>query len=185
MMRHVPNIITIFRVIAAPAIAILLWQPASASLTQAILGLFILAAISDYFDGWLARKLQVVSAFGRMLDPIADKLLVAGCILALAAMRPDTTIFLLPALMILMREFLVAGLREFLADKTIVVPVSLMAKWKTAIQLIAIAVLIGAPLASNSSQIDTVGLVLFWISALMTVKTGYDYFKAAMPHLKS
>lgn len=184
MLKHVPNIITIFRVLAAPVIAILLWQPASTDLTSFILCLFILAAISDYFDGWLARKLQVVSPLGRMLDPIADKLLVAGSILALAATRSDTTLFLLPALMILMREFLIAGLREFLADKTVIVPVSLMAKWKTAVQLIAIATLIGAPLATNSSQIDMLGLSLFWISALMTVKTGYDYFKAAMPHLK-
>ena len=185
MIRHLPNIITIFRIIAAPLIAILLWQPASPELTNFILWLFIIASVSDYFDGWLARKLNVVSAFGRMLDPIADKLLVAGSILALASTRTDTTLFLLPALMILMREFLVAGLREFLADKTVIVPVSLMAKWKTAIQLVAIAILIGAPLAANSVQIDTIGLALFWVSALMTVKTGYDYFKAAMPHLKS
>ena len=83
-----------------------------------------------------------------------------------------------------MREFLVAGLREFLADTKLVVPVSLLAKWKTAVQLIAIAVLIGAPLAQDPSMIGMVGLSLFWLAAIMTVKTGYDYFKAAMPYLK-
>lgn len=184
MLRHIPNAITIFRVLAAPIVAVLLWQPASSELTSVILALFIVAAISDYFDGWLARKFQVVSALGRMLDPIADKLLVAGCIIALAAIREDGGWFLLPALMIIMREFLVAGLREFLADTKLVVPVSILAKWKTAIQLIALAVLIGAPLAQNQSMVDTIGLSLFWLSALMTVKTGYDYFKAAIPHLK-
>lgn len=184
MLRHIPNFITIFRVLAAPIVAVLLCQPHGTELTAFILALYCLAAISDFFDGWLARKLQVVSALGRMLDPIADKLLVAGCIIALAATRDDGSWFLLPALMIIMREFLVAGLREFLADTKLVVPVSLLAKWKTAVQLIAIAVLIGAPLAQDASTIGIVGLSLFWLSAIMTVKTGYDYFKAAMPYLK-
>lgn len=184
MLRHIPNLITIFRVLAAPIVAVLLWQPHRFDLTAFILALFCLAAISDFFDGWLARKLQVVSALGRMLDPIADKLLVAGCIIALAATREDGSWFLIPALMIIMREFLVAGLREFLADTKLVVPVSLLAKWKTAVQLIAIAVLIGAPLAQDPSMIGMVGLSLFWLSAIMTVKTGYDYFKAAMPYLR-
>jgi cardiolipin synthase len=185
MVRQLPNLITMFRVISAPIVAILLWQPQTPSLTAFIVSLFILAAISDFFDGWLARKLQVVSAFGRMLDPIADKLLVAGCIIALAATRDDGGWFLLPALMIMMREFLVAGLREFLADTKLVVPVTLMAKWKTAIQLISIAIIICAPVAPNPPLIDMTGLALFWLSAFMTVKTGFDYFKAATPYLKA
>ena len=83
-----------------------------------------------------------------------------------------------------MREFLVAGLREFLADTKLVVPVSMLAKWKTAVQLVALAVIIGAPLFQNSGVIDVIGLSLFWLSAYMTIKTGFDYFKAATPYLK-
>ena len=183
MLRDLPNIITLFRVLSAPIVAVLLWQEPSFALTLATLILFIVAAASDWLDGWLARQMKSVSPFGRMLDPIADKLLVVGTILALAATRTDGSLFLVPALLILMREFLIAGLREFLAGTNLVVPVSLMAKWKTAIQLVAIGIIIAAPLFGPEMPLDQIGLGLFWISALMTVKTGYDYFKAARPHL--
>ena len=189
LLFSLPNLLTYARIIAVPLVVLCFFIEGKLQSSDfarwSALGIFVVASVTDFFDGYLARIWGQTSNIGRMLDPIADKLLVAGSILALASTRTDTTLFLLPALMILMREFLVAGLREFLADKTVIVPVSLMAKWKTAIQLVAIAILIGAPLAANSVQIDTIGLALFWVSALMTVKTGYDYFKAAMPHLKS
>lgn len=185
MARNLPNMITILRVLAAPVIAVMLWQPESQLLTLITTVLFILAAASDWLDGWLARRMQITSPFGKMLDPIADKLLVAACILALASGREDGFWFLLPALMILMREFLVAGLREFLADKDVSVPVTLMAKWKTTIQLVAIGTIIAAPLTGYAVKFDAFGLALFWLSALMTVKTGYDYFMAARSHFTS
>ena len=128
-MRHVPNIITFIRVILAGHLAVdFTALPEHGVL---ILSLFLIASISDWLDGYLARQMQVVSAMGRMLDPIADKLLVAGCLIGLAAYRGADMIFMLPALAILFREILVSGLREHLAAEEVVVPVTLLAKWKT------------------------------------------------------
>ena len=119
-----------------------------------------------------------------MLDPIADKLLVAACLLALAAGRVADAVFLVPALIILMREILVSGLREHLAGSEVIVPVSLAAKWKTATQMTALGVLIGAPILGGASRetAETGGIVLLWFAAAMTVQTGVMYFRASSKH---
>lgn len=201
MIQHLPNFITILRVICAPAIAFLIWQPQSFIITFTALFLFTIAGISDWLDGYLARKMNIVSSIGRMLDPIADKLLIAACLLGLAAQRGPDGLFLVPALIIILREFMISGLREYLASDKIVVPVSFLAKWKTAMQMVAIGFLIGAPLLGLSvqldnvgyligvplpdlsAQFDNVGIVLLWLAALFTLQTGLSYFRAAQSHL--
>lgn len=181
-MRHLPNIITLIRVILAPVIAILIYTTLPEN-SLLILSLFVIAAISDWLDGYLARQMQVISSIGRMLDPIADKLLVAGCLIALAADRGADSLFMLPALAILFREILVSGLREYLAADEVVVPVTLLAKWKTAVQMTALGCLIGAPALPIAASIEMIGLVILWVSAAMTVITGWQYFYAARNHL--
>lgn len=181
-MRHVPNIITFIRVILAPVISLLIFT-ALPEHGVLILSLFLIASISDWLDGYLARQMQVVSAMGRMLDPIADKLLVAGCLIGLAAYRGADMIFMLPALAILFREILVSGLREHLAAEEVVVPVTLLAKWKTAAQMTAIGCLLSAPAAEIPDGVEQIGLVILWISAVMTLITGWQYFYAARNHL--
>ena len=119
---------------------------------------------------------------GRMLDPIADKLLVAGCLIGLAAYRGADMIFMLPALAILFREILVSGLREHLAAEEVVVPVTLLAKWKTAAQMTLSAVYY-QPYAEIPDGVEQIGLVILWVSAVMTLITGWQYFYAARNHL--
>lgn len=182
MMRHLPNIITLIRVILAPVISVMIFTTLP-EYGLTILVLFLVASISDWLDGYLARQMQVISPMGRMLDPIADKLLVAGCLIGLAAYRGADLLFMLPALAILFREILVSGLREYLAADEIVMPVTLLAKWKTAAQMTAIGCLIGAPAAQIPDSVGSVGLVILWISAAMTVITGWQYFYAARNHL--
>jgi len=135
-------------------------------------------------DGYFARKWGEQSSFGRMLDPIADKLLVASCLLMLAA---DGTIrgwSLWAAIVILCREILVSGLREYLAALRVSVPVTKLAKWKTTVQLVAIGFLLAGEAGDQVVPVVTqIGLLLLWASALLTIYTGYDYFRAGIHHL--
>lgn len=185
MKQHIPNFVTGLRILLTPLIAFVVWQPQEPLSAALGLFLFIIASVSDWLDGYLARQMNIVSPVGRMLDPIADKLLVAACLLALAAGRVADAVFLVPALVILMREILVSGLREHLAGSKIVVPVSLAAKWKTATQMTALAMLIGAPILSSTGRImaETVGLILLWFAAVITVQTGVMYFRAGTKYL--
>ena len=185
MKHHIPNFVTGLRIVLAPLIAFVIWQPQDPSLAALGLFLFIIASASDWLDGYLARQMNIVSPVGRMLDPIADKLLVAACLLALASSRVADALFLVPALIILMREILVSGLREHLAGSKVVVPVSLAAKWKTAVQMTALGVLIGAPMLGNAGKIvaETGGLILLWVATAMTVQTGVMYFRSGSKHL--
>jgi cardiolipin synthase len=143
--------------------------------------LFSLAGVTDYFDGYLARKWAQISAFGRFLDPIADKLLVAAVILMLVATHRVRGLVVLPALVILCREVMVSGLREFLAQVNVGVPVSRLAKWKTALQLIALGILIVGDAAGDWTQ--WVGELGLWIAAAITIVTGYDYLSAGLKHM--
>ena len=185
MKQHIPNFVTALRIMLTPLIAFVIWQPQEAWLAALGLFLFIIASASDWLDGYLARQMDIVSPVGRMLDPIADKLLIAACLLALAAGRAADAVFLVPALIILMREILVSGLREYLAGSKVIVPVSLLAKWKTAVQMTALGVLIGAPILGDKDRmlVETTGLVLLWVAAAMTVQTGVMYFRAGSKHL--
>jgi len=183
-----PNILTYARILAVPlVVACLYWQDILSGgiwLRWVALGLFIAAAVTDFFDGYLARIWGQQSSFGRMLDPIADKLLVSCCLLMLAA---DDTIrgwSLWAAMVILCREILVSGLREYLAELRVSVPVTRLAKWKTAAQLLAIGFLLAGKAGDEIIHgVTLVGLSLLWMSALVTLYTGWDYFRAGAKHL--
>lgn len=180
-----PNILTYGRIAAVPAIVVLfvLWGNVGRWLS---LILFIAASLTDWLDGYLARAWQQQSALGRMLDPIADKLLVAVVLLLLVS---DLTIggwSLVAAIIILSREILVSGLREFLAEVRVRIPVSQLSKWKTTMQMVALGFLICGPAGDRIvPYVSYIGLLLLWVSALLTIYTGYDYLKAGLKHLMS
>ncbi|MBI3433997.1 MAG: CDP-diacylglycerol--glycerol-3-phosphate 3-phosphatidyltransferase [Proteobacteria bacterium] len=183
-----PNILTYCRIVAVPlVVACLYWQDLLQGgiwLRWVALSIFVAAAITDILDGYVARSWGQQSTFGRMLDPIADKLLVASCLLMLAA---DGTIrgwSLWAAIVILCREILVSGLREYLAELRVSVPVTRLAKWKTTLQLIAIGFLLAGEAGDMIVPVVTpMGLTLLWLSALLTLYTGWDYFQAGVKHL--
>ncbi len=184
----VPNLLTYTRIIAVPAVvACLYWQDILQGgiwLRWVAVALFIAAGITDFLDGYLARRWGEFSSFGRMLDPIADKLLVSSCLLMLAA---DGTIrgwSLWAAIVILCREILVSGLREYLAELRVSIPVTRLAKWKTTLQLVAIGFLLAGDAGDAILPVFTpTGLSLLWLSALLTLYTGWDYFRAGVRHL--
>ena len=146
--------------------------------------IFTIAGITDFLDGYLARAWQQQSSLGAMLDPIADKLLVGATLMILVANQSISGWSLLAAIIILSREILVSGLREFLAELDVSVPVTQLAKIKTTTQLVALGFLIVGPAGDFISPwITTTGLSLLWISALITLYTGYDYLKASLDHV--
>ena len=183
-----PNLLTYARIAAVPAVvACMYWQGilhGGLWLRWLALAIFIAAGVTDILDGYLARAWQQQSTLGRMLDPIADKLLVAACLLMLAA---DGTIrgwSLWAAIIILCREILVSGLREFLAELRASVPVTQLAKWKTTGQMVAVGFLLaGAAGDLIIPYVTTVGLTLLWLSALLTLYTGWDYMRASARYL--
>lgn len=183
-----PNILTYTRIAAIPVVVgciyaqSIMHQPLW--LRWVALAVYVAAAVTDFFDGYYARIWDQHSAFGRMLDPIADKLLVASCLLMLAADGIIQGWSLWAAIVILCREILVSGLREYLAALRVSVPVSRLAKWKTTVQLIAIGFLLAGEAGDRVLPYTTeIGLVLLWVSALVTIYTGYDYFRAGVHHL--
>lgn len=178
-----PNLLTYGRIAAVPAVAgLLLWG--GHPMRWMALAIFVLAAITDFFDGYLARKWQQQSALGRMLDPIADKVLVAAVLLVLAADWTIAGAHLWAAIIILSREVLVSGLREFLGELRVSVPVTRIAKWKTATQLAAIAFLIAGPAGDMLfPYVTTIGHCGLWLAAALTLYTGYDYFRAGIGHV--
>ncbi|MGH3971629.1 MAG: CDP-diacylglycerol--glycerol-3-phosphate 3-phosphatidyltransferase, partial [Mycobacterium sp.] len=145
--------------------------------------LFSAAGVTDWLDGHVARRWSQQSEIGRFLDPIADKLLVSATLLMLTAFSRLPAEALLPALVILCREILVSGLREYLAGIRVGVPVSRLAKWKTFIQMVAIGFLIVGDAGPSLLPVTTIGGVLLWLAALLTLVTGYDYLRAGLPHM--
>jgi CDP-diacylglycerol--glycerol-3-phosphate 3-phosphatidyltransferase len=178
---NLPNILTYSRVAAVPVVVALLFWPEDFWSRWIALTVFVAAGVTDYFDGYFARAYQQSSVLGRMLDPIADKLLVAACLLMLAADRTISGVSLWAAIVILCREVLVSGLREYLAELKVGVPVSKVAKWKTALQLVAIGFLIAGPAGEPVLPGTTaIGLGLLWIAAGLTIYTGWDYLKTGV-----
>jgi cardiolipin synthase (CMP-forming) len=183
-----PNLLTYARIAAVPAVvACMYWSDILQGglwLRWVALTLFIAAGITDFLDGYLARSWGQQSNFGRMLDPIADKLLVASCLLMLAANATIRGWSLWAAIVILCREILVSGLREYLAELRVSVPVTRLAKWKTTAQLVAIGFLLAGEAGDQIIPVVTLtGLTLLWLSALLTLYTGWDYFQAGVRHL--
>ena len=180
---NLPNLLTYGRIGAVPAVAgLLMWGGNGARWTA--LAIFIAAAISDFFDGYLARKWQMHTSLGRMLDPIADKVLVAVVLLVLSA---DGILFgghIWAAIVILSREVLVSGPREYLGELQVSVPVTRIAKWKTTVQLVAVGFLIAGPAGDTViPHVTEAGISLLWIAAGLTLYTGYDYFRAGLRHV--
>ena len=181
---NLPNVLTYGRVVAVPVVVGCMFWPDEFWMRWVALGVFVAAAITDFFDGYLARAWQQQSTLGRMLDPIADKLLVAACLLMLVADRTIQSWSIWAAIVILSREILVSGLREYLAELRVSVPVSTVAKWKTTLQLVSLGFLIVGPAGEHLLPgTVTIGLWLLWVAALLTLYTGYDYFRAGIHHI--
>ncbi len=179
-----PNILTYGRVAAVPVVVGCLFWSEIGWMRWVALGVFIAAGITDFLDGYLARALSQQSTLGQMLDPIADKLLVAAVLMMLVADHTIESYSLSAAIVILCREILVSGLREFLAELKVSIPVSKIAKWKTMMQLVALGFLIAGPSGEEILPGTLIiGLTLFWLSALLTLYTGWDYLKAGMKHV--
>jgi cardiolipin synthase len=198
-MFALPNALTIMRIVLVPVFVVAFVIPGDVARLVAF-AVFALAGISDWLDGFAARKLKAGSDFGRMLDPIADKVLVAVALMMLVAegtfTRYNSTtgmlslVKLVPALIILTREILVSGLREFLAGTRVSVPVTAVAKFKTAVQMIAIGAMILTPLASKyapdlpGKTYTGIAYILLWVAAALTVYTGVIYFKNGLNYLR-
>jgi cardiolipin synthase (CMP-forming) len=197
-MFALPNALTILRIVLVPVFVVAFVLPGDAARLTAFV-VFALAGISDWLDGFAARKLKAGSDFGRMLDPIADKVLVAVALMMLVAegtftqFKPNGMLSLLrlvPALIILSREILVSGLREFLAGTRVSVPVTAVAKFKTAVQMIAIGAMILTPLGDRIAPgipaltYAAIAYLLLWVAAALTVYTGVIYFKNGLSHLR-
>jgi cardiolipin synthase len=191
--RHtlaLPNLLTYARVLAVPALVLCFYIESYAGRWLSF-AVFMFATITDFFDGYLARAWHQQSAIGLMLDPIADKLLVATALMLLVSERTISGWSLLAAIVILTREISVSGLREFLAGLRVRVPVTRVAKYKTTLQMVAIGFLLIGPAGDRLFRyyfgayglVTYIGLLLLWVSALITLYTGYDYFRAGIRHL--
>jgi CDP-diacylglycerol--glycerol-3-phosphate 3-phosphatidyltransferase/cardiolipin synthase len=181
-----PIILTYARVAAVPLVAGFLFWPGEPWARWTALAIFVAAAISDFFDGYLARAWSQQSSLGRMLDPIADKLLVSAVLLVLAANQTISGPSLWAAIVILCREILVSGLREYLAELRVPMPVTAVAKWKTTVQMVALAFLIAGPAGEAIAPgLVNAGILLLWIAAILTLYTGWDYMKASYDHVGS
>ncbi len=179
-LTSLPNLITYGRVVAVPVVCLLLVVDSAWARWLAVV-LFIAASISDYLDGYFARAMNLNSALGRMLDPIADKLLVGAVIVALAFTRDFSALDLIPAIVILGREILVSGLREYLGPRNVVVHVTALAKWKTTAQLVALIIVMAEPLLPGLGLVSDIAL---WLAGALTAWTGFEYFRGAWPHLR-
>jgi cardiolipin synthase len=183
-----PNILTYGRIAAVPVVVgLLYWQniiEGGLWLRWVALAIFICAGVTDILDGYFARIWGQQSSLGRMLDPIADKLLVASCLLMLAAEKSIHGVTLLAAVIILCREILVSGLREYLAELRVGVPVTRLAKWKTIGQMVAIGFLIAGEAGEKVlPPTIEIGIALLWASAILTLYTGYDYMRAGLRYV--
>ncbi|MBX9725868.1 MAG: CDP-diacylglycerol--glycerol-3-phosphate 3-phosphatidyltransferase [Rickettsiales bacterium] len=176
---EIPNLLTFARVLAVPlCLALILLLPDARVL---LLLVFVAASLTDYLDGYLARKWAVTSRLGALLDPIADKLLVALMLLYLCVLNIAD---FLPVSIILLREIYIAGLREFLANQQVALPVSNGGKWKTALQMLAVTVLLAQDAFSETLPFTDMGAALLYASALLAFISAFNYTRAAWPHLR-
>jgi len=186
-MLTLPNLLTLSRIFAVPVLVALLWDSAWFGYICAFI-LYCIVGLTDYLDGYLARSQGTVSKLGIFLDPIADKIMVASVIVMLIFTRDIESWHVIAAIVILLREIIVSGLREFLAGLSVSVPVSQLAKWKTAIQMFALGALILAGAVRHGGWVDfawveSVGLVSLWMAAGLTMITGWDYLRAGLKHM--
>lgn len=196
MLRHLPNALTISRILLLPVLIGLFFIPGATAAWWA-LWIYIFCAVTDFFDGYIARKFQTTSGFGTFLDPISDKILVVSLLMALAAFDRLEGIWVVPAIVILAREFLISGLREYLGPQNVKVPVSKLAKWKTGLQMTALGFLVIGDYGDGAMQnvfgfflpgTDIVGALLtgqflLTLAAIITLITGWNYLKVGFRHI--
>jgi CDP-diacylglycerol--glycerol-3-phosphate 3-phosphatidyltransferase len=187
-MLSVPNLLTLSRIFAVPILVFLLWRPTPLDYAITFV-LYCIVAITDYFDGYLARAHGQISRLGQFLDPIADKIMVAAVLIMLISSRkanPEPEIDglnIIAALIILLREIIVSGLREFLAELKVLMPVSRLAKWKTTLHLVALGALILSGAVPGEPWVHDVGIVSLWAAAVLTLVTGWDYLRVGVRHM--
>jgi len=187
-MLTLPNLLTLSRIFAVPILVFLLWRPTPIDYAITFV-LYCVVGATDYLDGYLARAQGQISRLGQFLDPIADKIMVAAVLVMLISSRkanPDPEIdglHIIAALVILLREIIVSGLREFLAPLDVSMPVSQLAKWKTTFQLVSLGALILGGAVPGEPWVHDAGLACLWIAAGLTLLTGFDYLKIGMKHL--
>lgn len=179
-----PNVLTYLRLAAVPGLVAVMFFLEGELANWAALGVFAFAGATDFLDGYIARAWQQQSALGQMLDPIADKLLVGAALLMLVAIGTISGWSIWAAVIILSREILVSGLREFLAGLNVTVAVTQLAKWKTTVQMVSLCFLLAGEAGDRLiGGATTIGLGLLWVAALVTLYTGYDYFRAGLKHV--
>jgi CDP-diacylglycerol--glycerol-3-phosphate 3-phosphatidyltransferase/cardiolipin synthase len=182
-MLTLPNILTLSRIVAVPLLVACLWWPHWPFGYALAFALYCLMGVTDYFDGYLARAQGAVSKLGIFLDPIADKIMVAAVVLMLVGTRDIVGFNIIAALIILLREIMVSGLREFLGGIQVSVPVTRLAKWKTTLQLVALGALILAGALPGWPWLSDAGLIALWVAAALTLLTGWDYLRVGLSHM--
>ena len=182
MNLNLPNLLTFSRILVIPLLVGAFFLEGDKA-NWIALALFVAAAATDFFDGYVARRRDQESSFGEFLDPVADKLLVATAIFMLAATGGIAGLAVLPAVVILCRELMVSGLREFLAQLDVSVPVSHLAKWKTVLQMVALGILLLGDAGPAEIPVRTIGEIGLWAAAVLTLVTGYDYLRAGLRHM--
>jgi cardiolipin synthase len=183
MTATLPNALTVARIFAVPVLIAVFYLPMPAA-AWAAMAVFAAASVTDWVDGFLARRWNQMSDFGKVLDPIADKLLVAAALFMLAAFDRLSVPSIVAAIAILGREILVSGLREFLAGRASL-PVTMLAKWKTAVQMTAISVLLVAPAAPWGLPWQRIGEIGLWIAAVLTLVTGWVYLRQGLEFMRA
>jgi len=183
MLYNLPNILTMSRIVVIPIIVALMFWPDAHWACWTAFALYAYAGVTDYVDGYLARSMQQSSAIGTFLDPIADKLLIGAVLLMLVDSRRVDGLHVIAALVILLREILVSGLREYLAGVRVSVPVSKLAKWKTVLQILALGFLIVGPASPALIPTIEIGLIILWLAAAFTLLTGFDYLRHGFMHM--
>ena len=187
-MLSLPNLLTLSRILAVPILVFLLWRPAPIDYAITF-ALYCIVGITDYLDGYLARAWGSISRLGQFLDPIADKIMVAAVLIMLISSRkanpvPEiASLNIIAALVILLREIIVSGLREYLAGLQVSVPVSALAKWKTTAQLVALGALILGGALPQMPWVHSLGIASLWIAAALTLVSGYDYLRTGLKHM--
>jgi len=187
-MLSLPNLLTLSRILAVPILVFLLWRPSPVDYAVTFV-LYCIVGLTDYLDGYLARAQGLTSRLGQFLDPIADKIMVAAVLIMLISSRkanpvPEiASLNIIAALVILLREIIVSGLREYLAGLQVSVPVSALAKWKTTAQLVALGALILGGAISQMPWVHELGIACLWIAAALTLISGYDYLRTGLKHM--
>jgi CDP-diacylglycerol--glycerol-3-phosphate 3-phosphatidyltransferase/cardiolipin synthase len=184
-MLTLPNMLTLSRIAAVPLLVWLLWWPQWTAGYGAAFLLYCVVAATDYLDGYLARSQGTVSKLGTFLDPIADKIMVAAVILMLVNTHDISGFHIIAGLIILLREMMVSGLREFLGPLRVSLPVSWLAKWKTTLQLVALGAMILGGALPHWPWIGVAGLAALWSAAILTLITGWDYLRVGLKHMDS